>query len=212
MSVQVRIKKAFHGKAFERPLFYCYEHGLRFGLSEGGHFLHQFLTGHRKGHEICEAVFEQSEKIHLCVRIYARSLCTVLSGFRALKVAGVFPNVPKTYWCEQDMESEEGDLSDDGMFHHIVYEIEPSYLTNALWCALSVDFGLIEPNPGFLIYLFDLEREIVAFPYDDRGMDVVANDAHFLQQIYHRFNHYLLDYDRKVMDERFGGESLFSGQ
>ena len=204
MSVEARIKKTFHGKAFERPLFYCYEQGLRFELSEGGHFLHQFLTGHRKGLDICESVFVRSEKIHLCVSIYAKSLCRVLSGFKALKTAGLFPDVPKEHWCEPDPESGDDDFYDGEQFHYIVYEIESCDLTNALWCALSTDFGSIQPDPGFMIYLFDLEHEGAVFPYDDRGMDVVGNDFVFLKQLYHQYDHYLLDYDREAMDAIFG--------
>ena len=70
MSIQTQIVDQFDGKAFERPLFYSYEGGLRFELSEGGHFLNQFLTAHKKAMEICGEVFAESDEITICVRFF----------------------------------------------------------------------------------------------------------------------------------------------
>lgn len=68
MSIRAHIEKKLDGKAFERPLFYSYEGGLRFELPEGGNYLNQFLTDHRKAMEICSQVFSACEDITICVK------------------------------------------------------------------------------------------------------------------------------------------------
>ncbi|MEQ4512514.1 MAG: DUF3885 domain-containing protein [Dickeya sp.] len=42
------------------------------------------------------------------------------------------------------------------------------------------------------------------FPYDDRGMDVIGDNPSQLSDLYQRFNHYLLDNDRPLMDRYYG--------
>jgi hypothetical protein len=78
------------------------------------------------------------------------------------------------------------------LWHDIAFKAPTEYLINALWCAFSSDFGCIEPNPMADIYLFNLDKEVMVWPYDDRGMDIVGP-----------FEHYLLDYDREAMDAVF---------
>lgn len=39
--------------------------------------------------------------------------------------------------------------------------------------------------------------------YDDRGLDVVAKNKENLQKLYVMFNNWILDYDRKQIDETF---------
>jgi hypothetical protein len=56
-----------------------------------------------------------------------------------------------------------------------------------------IDFG----------YLLSLDRQILFHPYDDHGMDIIGNNRVVLEQIYTKFNDWLLDYDRLTMDEYF---------
>ena len=92
----------------------------------------------------------------------------------------------------------------DSLWHYVAFEAPAEYLISALWCALSSDFGSIEPSPTADIYLFNLDKEVMVFPYDDRGMDIVGPNKQFLKDQYDKFGHYLLDYDREAMDAVFG--------
>jgi hypothetical protein len=76
-------------------------------------------------------------------------------------------------------------------------------LPNLLWCALASDFGSIKPNPGCSYYLFNLQEGLLAFPYDDRGMDVVGPNRDLLTMLYRKYGTYLLDYDRPAMQRSF---------
>ncbi len=204
MKIRDQIQKMFDGKAFERPLFYCHEGGLRFELSEGGHFINQFLTAHRKALEICNGIFQAGEMVQVCIKFFGgKSLLSELSIVKALKVAGIFPDTPKEHWTEFDPEWEGDEDYKNIFWHFIAFKMPHSALTNLLWCALATDFGNIEPNPKVMVYLFNFERKIMVWPYDDRGMDVVGKNTAILSNLYSIFNHYLLDYDRKIMDETF---------
>ena len=204
MNIQTQIENKFEGKAFRRPLFYSYEGGLRFELAEGGNYLNQFLTAHRKAMEICNQVFDGCEEITICVKVFGgRTLLSSLSILRSLREAGLYPAVDKEHWSEFDEEWQGDDDYTHSLWHYIAFKAPREYLINALWCALSSDFGLIEPSPQADIYLFNLDKEIMVFPYDDRGMDMVGPNKPFLKTQYDQFGHYLLGYDREAMDAGF---------
>ena len=123
---------------------------------------------------------------------------------RALREAGIYPASDKEHWSERDEELCEDEEFADSVWHHIAFKIPCEYLLNALWCALSADFGsCLKPNPMAGIYLFNLDKGVMVFPYDDRGMDVVGPNKSLLKMLYDQFDHYLLDYDREAMDAEF---------
>jgi hypothetical protein len=204
MNIRESIEHQFEGKAFKRPLFYHYEGGLRFELSENGTYLKQFLTAHRKGMEICTQIFNDCENITICVKIYGgKTLLSCLSILKSLREAGLYPTSDKEYWTEFDEEWQDDEDFTGSLWHYIAFKIPAEYLVNALWCALSSDFGCIKPSPEADIYLFNLDKEVMAFPYDDRGMDVVGPNKQFLKEQYDQFGHYLLGYDSEAMDAEF---------
>lgn len=203
--IREQIRRVFEGKAFDRPLFYSYEGGLRFKLSEGEHFINQFLTAHSKGLEICRYIFSDHDSIKVCLKILGcEKQASISSVVKQLKIAGVYPDVPREYWTEVDPELESDGESERKYWHYIVFGLPKSSLENFLWCAFASDFRSIQPNSSRCdYYLFDIDREILVFPYDDRGMDVVGNNKELLSELYQTFNHYLLDYDRQIMDVSF---------
>lgn len=72
-----------------------------------------------------------------------------------------------------------------------------------LWNQIACDMR-VRPVASALSYLVDLERELVVWAYDDRGMDVLGRDARWLNPIYNTFNSWLLDFDRPRMEQVFG--------
>lgn len=204
MSIREQIEEKFGGKAFERPLFYRYEGGLRFELSEDGNYLNQFLTAHQKAMRVCRQVFRACEDITICVKIFGgKTLLSRLSALRELRGAGLLPETDKEHWSQFDEEWRGDEDYADSLWHYIAFNAPKEYLINALWCALASDFGFIKPNPMAAVYLFNLTQDVMVFPYDDRGMDVVGPNQHFLKELYDAFGDYLLEYDREAMDASF---------
>lgn len=72
-----------------------------------------------------------------------------------------------------------------------------------VWASLSEDIDIQPRIEAPDIYLVDIERQIVQHIYDDRGMDVVANDLDMLEPFYERFNDWIFDDDRSQIDTVF---------
>ncbi len=203
MKIRNQIKNTFDGKAFERPLFYAYKGGLRFELSEGGHYLNQFLTAHRKGSEICDVIFDENSTVSVCIKFYGtNNLLSSLSLFRAFKEAGIVIPKAREYWSEYNEDEECFEENQISRWHYVAFQVPNEMLNILLWCSFATD--CIQPNPGAMIYLFNFDKQIMVWPYDDRGMDVVGKNHKFLKELYNEFNDYLLDYDRETIDKVFG--------
>jgi hypothetical protein len=198
MTLRHAIETTFSGRAFLRPLFYAYPDGLRFRLSEGETAIGLFLSAHRKASEICAEIFDGNGSLTVCLRCYHHdeSRFSYRRILKSLSDAGIkIPAVREVWMTDRD---------DDGMSSiFLAFEATAHLLPNLLWCALASDFGSIKPNPGCSYYLFNLQEGLLAFPYDDRGMDVVGPNRDLLTMLYRKCGTYLLDYDRPVMQRSF---------
>lgn len=205
MSFREEIRHTFKGNAFKQPLFYSYPGGLRFELSEGGSNLDMFMTALRKAREICEEVFDGSSTITVVLSAY---VCGNAFGYRGslreLKNTGVEIPAKRSLWMEPQPKD---DLLDEETYRgFLAFEISTAKLENLLWSAVGSDLG-IKPNPRCTIYLVNLKDGLLAYPYDDRGMDLVGPNHARLAAMYTKFRHYLLEYDIASMAETFeGGE------
>ena len=147
IKIRAQIESMFDGKAFKRPSYYNYQDGLRFELSEGGHFLNQFLTAHRKGMEICSDIFSEGEYITVCVKIFGgKSLLSSLSTLKSLREMGLYPTVEKEHWTEFDEQWQEDEYYTDSLWHFIAFKVPFESLISALWCAFATDFGSTQPQ------------------------------------------------------------------
>lgn len=205
MNIRASIQELFDGKAFDRPLFYNIPSGLRFELSEGGDWVDQFDVALKKSREICSEIFQ--EEFTLCIRIYGgKSLLSVLSVIRELRDIDLYPAQGKEHWSE--LVEDDGDWPDaNDRWHTIAFKLPTRHIAKALWCAMATDI-MVKPCPRACFYLFDLDKGVEVFPYDDRGMDVIGKDTDLLQSLYNKFNSYLLDYDREAMDASFAKKAL----
>ena len=204
MSYRVKIEDIFGGKAFRRPLFYNYEGGLRFELSQGGSYINQFTTAHRKAMDVCRYVFSGSENIVVCLKIFGGNTpLSILPCFRSLKRIGLYPGNEREYWTEFDEDWIDDECYLDSLWHYIAFRVSIDKLADVLWCALAKDFGSIEPRVSANFYLFGMEQNLMVFPYDDRGMDIIGPNHILLSNVYSKFDSYLLDHDRDVMDAVF---------
>jgi hypothetical protein len=204
MTLRSSLETVFSEKAFLRPLFYKYPGGLRFELSEGGSFLEQLLTALRKATEICADIFPSQEPITICLRSHTWSnpFChrEILSNLGA---AGIVIPKAREIWLEPIDKQDWFDDSQPEWWLNVAFKASQTLIQSFLWCALAKDFSTIRPNPGCLVYLFNLKSELMVWAYDDRGMDVVGPNKTALEKLYFKHSKYLLEYDRAVMDATF---------
>ena len=55
------------------------------------------------------------------------------------------------------------------------------------------------------VYLFDVENHVMIHLYDDRGLDIVSHEKNTLMPLYQELNGWILDYDRKRIEEMLLG-------
>lgn len=206
MDLRTDIDLTFSSKAFARPLFYSYPGGLRFELSEGGTAIEQFLLAMSKATEICTDIFNDTEVIPVCLKSWSSgSAFSHRPQLTELKAAGIAIPKQKNMWVE--VERGEGSPDDADCWLYLAFEVPKEQLQNLLWCALATGFGSIRPNPDCMVYLFNLQKRIMVYPYDDRGMDVVGPNQDYLATLYRAFGRYLLEYDRPLMEASFSASN-----
>lgn len=71
-----------------------------------------------------------------------------------------------------------------------------------LWHAVASEMP-IYPSVPVVIFLIDPDLSAMLYVYDDRGMDVIADDPTKLTGLYSDFADWLLDYDRNRMAALF---------
>jgi hypothetical protein len=191
--------EVFGPRALRWGLFYANERALRFELSTSGGHLGQFEGAWDRGREILDFVFRDMERVAVVLSwvVERPSPLGHLAVFRALRECGLRVERPYDVW----METSEEDWGDaERVF--VAFRAGRDSIRPLLWGALAADLG-IRPRLLCEVYLADVERGILAHPYDDRGMDVIGPNRPLLRDLYTRFTAYLLDYDRPRMDADF---------
>jgi hypothetical protein len=209
------VKQVFDGKAFQNFLLGHFDCGLRFQLTEGGAPLKQVLVALGKAARICEDVFEGQQLVTICITFAMEKhyLSETKKILRSLEMAGipVPPRKCRSFWVE---EFSEEDLLDSAQLlwkAHIAYNISVKDLSCALWCCVTTDHRCCKPSGHWQIRLFNLNKRLIIYPYDDRGMDIVGFDEDMLIRLYRKYNAYLEVYHRKYMDECFMGSASGDG-
>lgn len=193
-----KVKSIFGEGAFSHGMFYVYEGALRLELSVSGSPVDMFTCAWKKADEVCRYLFAKDKPIGVCLSFYGKeSLLSTLSFFRSLDDCCV--KIPKDSECWREPDPE-----DDGFYRHYILFLAPyGALNTLLWGALAQDLG-IRPRICGDVYLFDLDEAVLVHPYDDRGMDIISPDTSRLGEVYRKYNDYLLDYNREIMDKFYG--------
>lgn len=64
------------------------------------------------------------------------------------------------------------------------------------------DMG-IKPSIFHRVYFINVNKNTIFHIYDDRGCDVLATSPNTIRDMYHTYNDWILDYDRKKIDKVF---------
>jgi hypothetical protein len=64
------------------------------------------------------------------------------------------------------------------------------------------DFS-IKPYVTDGVFFIDPKRHIIYYLYDDRGLNVISNNKEALLPLYNKYNSWILDYDRALIDHIF---------
>ena len=192
------IHRVFGRAALDWGLFYANAPALRFELSGGDGYIEMFTRAYDRARAILSVVFADTSELTVVLsEAGGGGMLGRLSSFRALRDCGI--EVPRPY--EVWMETTGPEWDDlDRVF--LAFTGGRELLNRLLWGVLANEIG-IRPRLPSQLYLADVERGILAHPYDDRGMDVIGPNHDLLRELYTRFDAYLLGYDRERMDGFF---------
>ncbi|UQN06960.1 DUF3885 domain-containing protein [Deinococcus sp. QL22] len=197
-----QIQNVFGAKAFTAGLFYEHPSALRFELSRGGSYLEMFTRAYDLSRTILAQAFGSSPRLLVALSYFSEPPGPTRSQRRtfkqALKACGVLLPSDHQEVCLVHLE-EDGHLL-SRVF--VLFEIQREELHLLLWGVLASELG-IRPRLQCSLYIANIFQSLLAHPYDDRGMDLIAPDASLLAGLYQVFNANLLDFDRERMDKTF---------
>lgn len=121
----------------------------------------------------------------------------VKNGFDALKSTG-FNAAQIGEWDTPLYPESGGDEADVWTVRSYEISNNKAARDTILWHAIADEMP-IYPSAPVVTFLIDPDNSIMLHAYDDRGMDVMADDAAKLRDAYSSFDGWLLDHDRERM-------------
>ena len=213
MNLNIYMNTFFPKLKLQKPLFYNWKYGLRFEIGleslptmkdfdKGVLNLEYFQKALNRAKALFKYVFDEDDEIIIVCQRYAKnrqkikrySLCfTAIENLKQKKVESYkFRNL---YVDEHDTKKEH--------WHRIAVhlrtdEVDYEALLRRL---IYTDFGAYGPE----IYFINKNKNIIFNLYDDRGLDIIATQKADLENIYQKFNRWILEYDRKEIDRMMRG-------
>ena len=123
------------------------------------------------------------------------------AAFDLLEDIGVSTFQFECRWMDQPYPSQE-ESTDEELWEHRAISVTWDQADILIWSQIAHDIG-VTPQAPIVSKLLDVERDVVVYPYDDRGMDITALSPAPLLELYSRFDTWLLDSDRLRMSEAF---------
>jgi hypothetical protein len=209
------LNQHFNGLILRSPLFYNWKYGIRFEIShpclssdDPENMKQTFERAITLFHEVCE---EQDELL-IVTDVHAVKRDLLLQQQPLNVYLKYIKDKQKLYKLQHEQvrnlfEDEEEQL----VTHRFVLPCRKSELKYAqLLQAISYeDFRhpstilKNKPQHGYDIYFVNRSKKIIYHLYDDRGCDIVAGDKEALRFLYENYNAWILDYDRKEIDQLF---------
>lgn len=112
----------------------------------------------------------------------------------------------KLPWIYQDEDDDE-ELLINTFRHCLSCKVKDVDFKRLLKAIGNHDMG-IEPSFHDEVFFINKNSHIIYHLYDDRGLDIVSNKVSTLEHIYMEYNQWILDYDRKTINQIFEKHSI----
>ncbi|WP_175428254.1 DUF3885 domain-containing protein [Bacillus solimangrovi] len=101
--------------------------------------------------------------------------------------------------------SNDHDLREEWKSYSYIVQCKVSQLKiQNLLRAISHNDFVKQPYVSQSCYIINTSTNTIFHMYDDRGLDLFANDIEEIRPVYDQYSEWILDYDRKEIDEYFG--------
>lgn len=203
----------FEGLRIRSSLFFNWDNGLRFDLQKGevdtGRYFEEVF---KRSTTLFQAAFAPNDSAFLVIMDYKYKRAKIRSGnfcFKQIRdLSGheiAYLKVHKLY--------DPNDSLDVRNVTVVKSDIERIDYKNILKAIGNTDFTQRQPrldkNGVFTskeVFFLNIDKKLIFHMYDDRGLDIIANDVEQLRPIYNKFNSWLLDSNREKIDGLFNKE------
>lgn len=208
MTTVDRLEAAFGVPEFPDCLFYQFRYALRFEL--GGEELGmerpvaRFLRAIDRSRRVVETLFASSTDLVTVFSSFASDEPPVASVKEALDDCGFNASGLICIRSTPQHDLEHIEQFGEDLFRHWFSRPLPDQhgMDELLWCSLAAEMP-ITPSARLISYIVDPSLRLVAHPYDDRGMDLVAMERAPLQPLYSNYRQWLTADDLDRMDATF---------
>ncbi len=202
------IDSAFGWPGFPGGMFYHAQFGLRFELGGNSEGPLRFVQALDRARAVASAVFSESQTLFATFSIYGeeRPSRRQSAAIQQLQQIGFRHPLGAPTKVAENNECHIAEFSGDlyRYWYAAQFDNEEASVTALLWASIAREMD-IRPKARWLdtIHIADTQRQLALTAYDDRGMDVIGPSKSALSSIYEKYNSWLLDYDRAVMDAKF---------
>ncbi len=213
MSLHRYLNENFHGFNLERPLFYMWPIGIRFALfSRGGEQFTSYSSGvyneeyfnevNYRAQELFKSVFDIEDDIYI---VYEIPVC---KRGKIYKSNYIFKQI-------EDLDYSRIEYITTNVPNYTAYAYKRAVIKtnvgkinyqNILKAVANTDFGDRSQVVKGSVYFINETKNIILFMYDDRGLDIIANNKASLETVYKSYSDWILDYDRDSVDALFNSQ------
>lgn len=222
--LQAFLANNFDGLILSPALFYSWEPGIRFEISDPALSFHDpnfMVQAHHGAVILFNEVFDEIDELLLVTDIVARPTSTILQQ-KPLNLYRKYVKDKRSLYQLQletfsygEYMEEELDEEDAMAIHRFSLKCQKTDLrfVQLLQAICYEDFNhpttILKNNPesGIEVYFMNLSKKLIFHLYDDRGCDVLAADQENIRFLYEQYNDWILDYDRQEIDAVFQKDS-----
>jgi hypothetical protein len=181
------------------PTFYNSKVAIRFEIGDPSIDYNdpEYIKGaHKKAVELFEQVFDINSKIYLVINTYNKNedeIKELLSKY--LK--------PKTLNIDHE-HIEDNDIILTR--HFISCKFKDINYKKMLLAICNSDLKK-KPCIDDHVFFINKDTKVIYHLYDDRGLDIIANNKDNIINLYEKYNDWILDYDREIIDQTFSKDN-----
>ncbi|PSL41052.1 uncharacterized protein DUF3885 [Planomicrobium soli] len=206
------MKENFSNLELKPPLFYDWEIGIRFELGVNYDWQNDgenspYLKGvYQRAITLFKSLHSQEDEIFMVANVndfgkgatFNRKLKIFSRYVQKKSVLNQLKHVTIPYVFPEDNE--------DGKYktHRFILKCKTSDIKYIplLKAICNQDMG-IKPNIYHDVFFINIKNKTIFHVYDDRGCDLIAASTENIKGMYHKYNDWILDYDRDEIDQLF---------
>lgn len=205
--IQKLVSSNFECEELPSAAFYHFDFALRFELGGEGNStkrpLKRFIQAFDRARKITKFVFKDTPSIWILTANFT-SESPSKKPLKSFRHCG-FSKSDFVHFCSTPQNDKEyiKAFGTDLYRHWFAAKLKKNrQLDEVLWLALGAELGIL-PAVRPEVYIVDFDRKVLLYPYDDRGMDVIAMNKQTLLPLYAKRKSWLLEYDMPQMAATF---------